>query len=148
VVAEDCPAHIPGYRFVTSVVARWSLSKCRSRVALKRRVLFSAFGQPGSITRFCITWPNVTSLQLICVASPDWASRNHTYVDTSGPKTFDDGRHLSEVVITSWSKIKGIAWVANLVRNRYLSYGELTLGLLGLGSFFRLFALGSVRRRR
>ena len=30
-------------------------------------VHFSAFGQPGSITRFCVIWRNVTSLQLIYV---------------------------------------------------------------------------------
>ena len=59
-------------------------------------VLFSAFGQPGTITRFCVIWRNVTSLQLIYVASPDWTSRNHTHVDTAGPKTFTTmaGTHL------------------------------------------------------
>ena len=84
---------------------------------------------------------------MIYVASPDWASRNHTHVDTAGPKTFENnGRHPSRVAITSWSKIKGIAGIADLVRKRYLSYGELTLRLLRLGSFFRLFALCSVSR--
>ena len=101
-------------------------------------VLFSAFGQPGSIARFCVIWPNVTSLQLIYVASPDWTSQNHTHVDTAGPKTFDNnGRHPSSVAITSWSKIKGIAWITDLIRK---------WRLLRLGSFFRLFALCSVSR--
>jgi len=62
---------------------------------------------------------------LIYVASPDWTSQNHTYVDASGPKTFDnDGRHPSSVAITSWFKIKGIAWIADLVNNRYFELPE------------------------
>jgi len=136
-----------GYRFVMSAVSGWSLSKSRSRAALKQRVLFSAFGQPGSITRFCVIWRNVTSLQLIDVASPDWTSRNHTHVDTAGPKTFDNnGRHPSRIAIALWPKVQGIAWMADLVRNRYFIFGELKLTLLRLGNFFGLFALCSVSR--
>ena len=111
--------------------------------------LFSAFGQPGCIARFCNIWRNVTSLQLTYVASPDWTSRKHPHVDTSGPKTFDnDGRHPSRVAITSWSKINGITWIADLVRNGYLSYGKLSLKLLRLVNFFCLLALSSVGRQR
>jgi len=42
-------------------------------------------------------------------------------------------------------KLRGVTWIADLVRNR-LSYGELTLRLLRLGSFFRVFALCCVCR--
>ena len=98
---------------------------CARELLWNGGVLFSAFGQPGSITRFCVIWRNVTSLQLIYVASPDWTSRNHTHIDTSGPKTFDNnGRHPFRVTIMPWSKIKGIACIADLLRSCYLSYGS------------------------
>jgi len=76
------------------------------------------------------------------VVAPDWAFRNHTHVE---PVT--NGAHLGSRPRVG-PKYKGIEWITDLVHNRYLSYEKLPLKLLGLSSFFRLLALGSVGRRR